>query len=375
MWIAECGRRNGGRAFFRSPRAPRPALRNLFRRSWQKGLWKLGFHRALPDRPSTLMVEPTNACNLHCPACPTGAGILNRAPRAMSFDEFRKILDQALDPPGYLRRVTLFNYGEPFLCPDLLRMVRCAADRGLETFTSTNGQFFGGAKIADEVVASGLTELLICLDGADQETISRYRKDANFDEILSGIRRVMAARALRRSPGRPERSRTGAKPGPATPIVELQFILMKHNEGQVERMRRIAADLGVDRFIIKTVGISPGMPGFERLARELLPADLSDSRYERRADGSFALKGEAPCGCEYVFSTLVVNSNGDVVPCCYDIHSEHVMGNLFRQPLAEIWLGEKFRDFRRRVSARRDAVAICRHCPEGRAPIRKTEQL
>ena len=246
---------------------------------WQKGLWKLGFHRALPDRPSTLMVEPTNVCNLHCPACPTGAGILNRPPRAMSFEEFRHILDQALDPPGYLRRVTLFNYGEPFLCKDLLRMVRCAADRGLETFTSTNGQFFGGEKIAGEVVASGLTELLVCLDGADQETISRYRKDANFDEILAGIRRILAARARRRSSGQ------------AAPIVELQFIVMKHNESQVERMRRIAADLGVDRFIVKTVGISPGMPGFERLAEELLPADLAGSRYERRADGVVRAQG------------------------------------------------------------------------------------
>ena len=334
------------------------ALRQVLRRNWQKGLWKLGFRQVLPDRPSTLMVEPTNVCNLRCPACPTGAGILNRPPRAMSADEFRMILDQALDPPGYLRRVTLFNYGEPFLCKDLLRMVRYAADRGLETFTSTNGQFFGGEKIAGEVVASGLTELLVCLDGADQETISRYRKDANFDEILSGIRRIIAARG---------------KAGRSTPVVELQFIVMKHNENQVDRMRRIAADLGVDRFIVKTVGISPAMPGFERLAEELLPTDLSGSRYERRADGTFALKGQPGCGCEYVFSNLVVNSNGDVVPCCYDIHSEHVMGNLFRQPLAEIWQGEKFRAFRRRVSERRDAVAICRHCPEGRVPIRTTE--
>jgi radical SAM protein with 4Fe4S-binding SPASM domain len=277
----------------------------------------------------------------------------------MSAEEFRMILDQALDPPGYLRRVTLFNYGEPFLCKDLLRMVRYATDRGLETFTSTNGQFFGGEKIAGEVVQSGLTELLVCLDGADQETISRYRKDADFDEILAGIRRVLAARA---------------KAGRG-PIVELQFIVMKHNEGQIARMRKIAADLGVDRFIVKTVGISPAMPGFERLAGELLPADLTGSRYERRADGTFALKGVPGCGCEYVFSTVVVNSNGDVVPCCYDIHSEHVMGNLFRQPLAEIWRSEKFRDFRRRVTARRDAVAICRHCPEGRVPIRVTESV
>ena len=35
------------------------AIRNAARRTWQKGLWKLGFHSVLPDRPSTLMVEPT----------------------------------------------------------------------------------------------------------------------------------------------------------------------------------------------------------------------------------------------------------------------------------------------------------------------------
>jgi len=330
------------------------------RRTWQKSLWKLGFHGVLPDRPSTLMVEPTNVCNLRCPACPTGAGLLNRPPRAMTFDEFARVLDQALDPPGYLRRVTLFNYGEPFLCKDLLAMVRYAADRRLETFTSTNGQFFDSEGIATEVVASGLTELLICLDGADQETISRYRKNADFEGILNGIRRVLKARATAAS---------------AAPRVELQFIVMKHNERQAERMRRIAADLGVDRFIVKTVGIPATMPDFQRLAEELLPADLTGSRYERLPDGAYALKGSAPCGCQYVFSTLVVNSNGDVVPCCYDIHSEHVMGNVFRQPLGEIWLGGKFREFRRRVRAGRDAVGICRHCPEDRVPIRREESV
>ena len=333
----------------------------MLRQIWQKGLWKLGFRRVLPDRPSTLMVEPTNVCNLRCPACPTGAGLLNRAPRAMTLEEFAPVLDQALDPPGYLRRVTLFNYGEPFLCNDLLGMVRYAADRGLETFTSTNGQFFDSDGIVAEVVASGLTELLVCLDGADQETINRYRKNADFEEILDGIRRVLSARARAAS---------------ATPRVELQFIVMKHNEQQADRMRRIAAELGVDRFVEKTVGIPPSMPGFQRLAEELLPADLAGSRYERRPDGTYALKGSPPCGCQYVFSTLVVNSNGDVVPCCYDIHSEHVMGNVFRQPLAEIWLGEKFREFRRRVmEGRRSHVPICRHCPEGRVPMRRDEAV
>ncbi len=68
----------------------------------------------------------------------------------------------------------------------------------------------------------------------------------------------------------------------------------------------------------------------------------------------------------------VVNSNGDVVPCCYDVASEFVMGNLFRDPLDAIWRGEKFRAFRRRVERERNAIRICAGCPEGRV-IRRVE--
>jgi len=329
------------------------------RRIIQKGLWKLGFHHVLPDRPSTLMIEPTNVCNLKCPACPVGAGTLNRPPRTMSFDEFRHILDQAADPPGYLKQVTLFNYGEPFFCNDLLRMVRYAADRGLRTFTSTNGHFFGSDAFARELVESGLSELIVCLDGADQETIARYRKNARFEDILEGIRRVLRARKALSS---------------ATPLLELQFIVMRHNEHQIPLMRRIARELGVDRFIEKTVGINPTDPDFQQLAAELLPEDLSRSRYERLPDGTVRLKGDPPRRCEYVYSTMVVNSNGDVVPCCYDVKSDYVMGNVLHQPLAEVWIGEKFRAFRLRVERERHAIPICAGCPEGRA-IRRVEEV
>jgi radical SAM protein with 4Fe4S-binding SPASM domain len=150
---------------------------------------------------------------------------------------------------------------------------------------------------------------------------------------------------------------------------------MKHNEHQAERMRQIARDLGVDRFVEKTVGINPADPNFQRLAEDLLPDDLSASRYERGPDGALTVKGEPVAGCEYIFSTLVVNSNGDAVPCCYDARSEFIMGNVFRQSLDEVWRGEKFRAFRRRVCAGRSALSICRLCPEGRVAVRMQETV
>ena len=46
--------------------------------------------------PVKILFEPTNACNLSCPLCPTGNGSLNRATGQMRLDEFKKIIDEVL---------------------------------------------------------------------------------------------------------------------------------------------------------------------------------------------------------------------------------------------------------------------------------------
>ena len=71
--------------------------------------------------PVHLTVEPTNICNLKCPVCETGAGILNRPKGYMSLDNFKEILDKA----GEQVNTLLFYYmGEPFLNKDACNMIR-----------------------------------------------------------------------------------------------------------------------------------------------------------------------------------------------------------------------------------------------------------
>jgi len=72
----------------------------------------LGFKGITPHFPLFLMVEPTNVCNLRCPACPTGSGKLNRPKRMMRFEEYKRIIDQVKNK---VIGIALWNYGEPFL--------------------------------------------------------------------------------------------------------------------------------------------------------------------------------------------------------------------------------------------------------------------
>ena len=318
---------------------------------------QLGIIGSFMPNPSVINIEPANACNLRCPTCVTGTGMMNRPMRMMNYDEFKGIIDQV---KGYAHRIVLWNYGEPFLNKELLPMIRYAADNGMYIETSSNGEFFRSREFCDDVVRSRLQKLIICLDGADQETISKFRIGSHFKKIIEGIQLIVDEKRTLKS---------------ETPEIEIQFIVMKHNEHQKTYMKELADELGVDIYCEKTVGLDSSDPNFQSLAKELLPGDLSLSRFFQKKDGTFALKGEITNYCSRIFHSTVINSDGTVVPCCYDLYSRHVMGNVFEESLEKIWRNKKYNRFRRQLLMDRKAIPMCNICSEGRYEIRKTDDL
>jgi radical SAM protein with 4Fe4S-binding SPASM domain len=315
------------------------------------GLRHSGLLRALSPLPVELMIEPVNACNLSCPTCPTGQGALNRPRRAMTLPEFKKIVDGL---NGASCRFFLWNYGEPLLNRDLPEMVRYAGAAGISCRVSTNGELLVSQELCRELVASGLEHLIVCVDGADAETHARFRRGSDYAAVIAGLRNLFSVRRAA---------------GSSVPAVELQFLVMRHNARQRHRMRALARELGADIYSEKAVGIDCNAPEFQRLAAELVPEDTNLGVFSRRSDGAYALKGELRNGCRRLVSSAVINSDGSVVPCCYDLRSEHVMGNVFEQGLAAIWAGEKYEALRRRVAADKGGVTMCRSCMEGRADL------
>lgn len=61
---------------------------------------------------------------------------------------------------------------------------------------------------------------------------------------------------------------------------------------------------------------------------------------------------------------LIITVKGDVLLCCDDAQREHVMGNIARQGLEEIWYSARFVQIRKMLQFgnRREASAICRQC-------------
>ncbi|MCR4439387.1 MAG: radical SAM protein [bacterium] len=290
--------------------------------------------------PAILMVEPTNRCNLRCPQCHTGSGRINRPYARLSPQQFRAIIDELGESLVYL---LLFNQGEPYLHPEFLDLVEYAKSRRIYVTTSTNGHFFDAPQVVERTVTSGLDTLVVSLDGADKETYLRYRCGGDFEKVTQGVRNIVAARRRLKSP---------------TPLVFVQFLLLRHNEHQLQEICSLAKELGADRVLLKTAQVETPAE-----AEQFLPRQERYRRY-RIDQGRLLIKGSRRLPCRRPWFSTVVNSDGRVSPCCFDKDGRYAVGNIAEAPLRAIWRSPEYNDFRERILHGED-IDICRTCTEG----------
>jgi radical SAM protein with 4Fe4S-binding SPASM domain len=296
------------------------------------------YHRGLPV---SLGIEPTTACNLRCPQCPSGLRSFSRPTGRLSLKLFTQIIDEVGADLTYL---ILYFQGEPYLNPDFLKMVRYAATRKIFTMTSTNAHFLTPA-IAEETVLSGLHRIIISLDGVDQQSYAQYRVGGKLETVLAGVRNLVAAKKKYRT---------------KTPIVDIQFIVFSHNEHQLQAVRQLFAELEADRLLIKTAQIYDFETG-----NALIPTNVNLSRYQKKNDGKYQIKNKLRNQCWKLWLGAEITWDGRVLPCCFDKDATYEMGKLPEVSFKEVWRAKKYQDFRQQLLKGRKNIAICRNCSEG----------
>jgi len=291
-------------------------------------------------KPWSASIEPTTSCNLRCTECPTGMQTLSRAKGNLSLDVYKSILDKLSPDLIYL---TLYFQGEPMLNPYFSEMVAFARSRSILVATSTNGHFLD-EKNVDLILKSGLNHLIISMDGLNQETYEKYRAKGNLQTVIEGINLLVAAKKAAKS---------------VSPYVELQFLVMCHNEHQMKQMELFAKESGVDKFSFKTAQVY----NFDGES-SIIPTLKEKSRYRQLPDGSWVIARKIRNRCHRIWSSLVVTWDGKVVPCCYDKNADYQTGNLLDTSLSVIWKNHLYSSFRKKVLSQRSDIEICRNCGE-----------
>lgn len=290
--------------------------------------------------PFSVSIEPTTSCNLQCPECPSGLRSFNRPTGMLSYENFINIIDQLKKKLIYLN---LYFQGEPFLNKDFCKMVKYASDAKIYTSTSSNAHFIN-KKLAEEIVKSGLDRIIISIDGVSNETYIKYRKGGNLNKVLDGTVNLINAKKQLRS---------------STPFIIWQFIVFKHNEHEIETIKKMAKNYNVNRLNIKTAQIyNTNNTNFE-----LIPQNTKYSRYEK--GNEIIIKNNLMNHCWRMWQGCIITWDGDVCPCCFDKDANYKLGNVVNNSFELIWKNEKYNQFRNSILKSRKNIDICSNCSEG----------
>ena len=292
--------------------------------------------------PVSISFEPTTSCNLKCPECPSGLREFTRPRGMLKKDFFFKTIDDIYKDILYL---IFYFQGEPYLNKNFLEMVSYASSKGLYTATSTNGHFLTD-EMARKTVESGLDRLIISLDGTTQEVYEQYRREGNIDKVIEGARNIVKWKRKLKS---------------KKPFVFFQFLVVKPNEHQIEDVKKLAAEVGVDEVRFKTAQVYD----YENDPNQLIPINQKFSRYKKDKEGKQVAKNKLQNHCSKLWEANVITWDGMVVPCCFDKDATHRLGDLKQQSFKEIWHNDNYKKFRNDITTSRKNIDICANCSEG----------
>jgi len=325
-------------------------------------------------RPAWLEFAPNNVCNLRCIMCAQADGV---PVEVMKKADAVKLLDEIL--PN-MTTWTPSALSEPMLANIRLVVEKC---REHEVYLNmySNCTLLNGEKFAG--MADRIHKLWISFDSNRKEVLEMLRAGADFDEVVANMREVIA---VARDKGVP---------------LGFVAVLVKDNLEHLDELIDFLADLGAvdarcdlriqpmldnavrcrDQNVFAAFSEAEIIAALDRAcaraeARGMLFHVDMDDPYRRNVVPQAPMVREIspeilsvmldevrdrfPHFCSMATNYIKIEPNGEVYPCCRGPR-ELLMGNVNEQSVTEIWNGDRYREFRRRMNAH-DYPDVCSTC-------------
>ncbi len=295
-------------------------------------LLKLKTSLRFNNHPITITLELSSVCNLACPECPVGLGIVKRENCFMGFEMAKKIIDT-----HYKKAMVAILYfqGEPFQNPQWYEIISYAHKKRLFTIVSTNAQTTN-YKVCEKIIDCGLDRLIISADGVDQATYEKYRIGGDFSKIENTVRDLCLLKKSKKS---------------RTPKIVYQTLLSKFTEYQTKEIKQHALLCGADKVEFKTMQI------YDHSSKNLAKWLPQNSKYQRKNLRVKSYQNKSKV-CWRALTNAVYTADGYLVPCCFDKLAEFSFGSIDNSP----WESNKRILFLKNLSKGLVSPPICDNC-------------
>lgn len=292
---------------------------------------------------SRASIDLCTKCQLSCICCSTSKGVIRNGfvkEGYMSFDMFLHIVETNPE----LKEFEMSNWGEIFLNPEILDIFEFAYNKGIKLYCG-NGTNFNHVpdSVLEGLVKYQVEYLNLSIDGTSQEVYIKYRRNGNYDRVISNIEKLNRFKKLYNS---------------TYPKLSWQFIIFGHNEHQIAFAKSECKRLGMV--------FNPRMnhSDFSPICDHEYVKRVTGLDYSSREEFQKKSKKTYKSPCYQCLFSPQINWNGDVLGCC--VNKWGAFGNVSQNTLREIMEGKKYQTMLTLLSGNSiddDVDLPCRNCP------------
>ncbi len=283
--------------------------------------------------PFSVTFEISSICNLKCPQCLSGRGEIKRENSFISRDFVMQVLSLLKGNSFY---AIFYMQGEPLLNKEFDKLIKTAKTLNYYTYLSTNGILLT-QEVSEKILESGLDHIVVSVDGISHESYEFYRSGGDLSKVVSGVKNLIGARK---------------KSGLKRPFIEMQFLVNKQNEHELDDVADFSKNTGFDMLSFKSMQVYDNankfLPDDKRFNRYLKPKNKRNKR-----------------ACFRLWSHAVFTSDEKLAACCYDKIPEYATTfSPCIESFAKEWKHGNLNDFRRQVLKNRQKINICNNCDD-----------
>jgi len=295
-------------------------------------------HILLPlESPLVLFIDPSDACNSKCSFCPTSNKDLmkqfKRPLKQMSFELYKKIIDDLHDFKTKIKVIRLYGHGEPLLNKYFCDMVKYAKDSGkVETVDTTTNGLLLTPKLNYDLAKSGIDRINISVNGlTDKQYLEFAGIKVDFKNFVKNIKHLYENK-------------------------KNIYIFIKINGDTIDKEEEklfldifepLADSVAIEKSMNCWEGFEP--KGFQRQEENI-------GIYGQKIDKAVEI-------CPYIYYSLYIWPTGEVSLCFLDWNRKLLINDITKNSLYDIWNGTTLKLIRS-MMLNNQKNPICKNCEQ-----------
>jgi len=287
------------------------------------------------DTPFTIEIGVSSYCNLKCKFCFHYDNKIEK--KNMSFELFKKIINDLKCFPQKLKKLKFCGYGENLIHPQFIDMLKFTKESGIAEFIelTTNGVLLT-PELSENLVNNGLNQINISIESVNfQGYLETSGRAVDVNALADNIKYLFDYK-----------NKMSVNLLVYTKIIDKTLKNEEEKKLFFEMFKDISDYLFVEQMI--DMWLAPD---------NLMIKGLGDIK------NVYGLPVKNNKVCSFLFTRFIIHSDGVCVPCCSDWSKKCTIGDLKIERAIDIWNGDKLRQMRiAHLHHKKNDIDFCNGC-------------